>query len=184
MAVCPNYLNYELAVLKSNIAACYLKLEEWKEAVKSASEAISGLDKLEKQTKEKENEKPAAKDDKDDDVEAEIVSNGATKAAPAAHANETAAEQAARKRAEDITRIRAKALLRRAKARAELGGWSHLAGAEEDYKTLSAMTNLGLADRKLVQAQLRILPPRVKAAQEKETQEMWGKLKDVSWLSY
>ena len=52
--------------------------------------------------------------------------------------------------------------------RSELGGWSNLTGAEEDYKTLSTMTNLSSPDRKIVQTQLKILPPRTKAAQEKE----------------
>jgi len=183
VATCPNYLDYELAVLKSNIAACYLKLDEWKEAVKSASEAVSSLDRLEIQAQEKEKVKPKTKDEEEADVEEEIVSSGAARAAPPLPEEESPAEVAARQRAEDIKRIRAKALMRRAKARGELGGWSNLAGAEEDYKTLSAMTNLGAADRRLVQAQLRILPPKVKAAQEKETQEMWGKLKDVSCAS-
>ena len=35
------------------------------------------------------------------------------------------------KRKEDVQRIRAKALMRRAKARSELGGWGNLQGAEE-----------------------------------------------------
>ena len=178
VAVCPNYLDYELAVLKSNIAACHLKLEEWKEAAKTATEAVSALERLENEDKEEEKEETEAKAAADD-IEEEIVSSGASKAAPAPPGEESAAEAAARKRKDDIQRIRAKALMRRAKARNQLGGWSNLAGAEEDYKALSAMTNLPAADRKLVQTQLRILPPRVKAAQEKETQEMWGKLKDV-----
>jgi hypothetical protein len=42
------------------------------------------------------------------------------------------------------------------------------------------MTNLSLADRKIVQKQLVMLPPRTKAAQEKEMGEMMGKLKQVS----
>ncbi|CCF40298.1 hypothetical protein CH063_10905 [Colletotrichum higginsianum] len=41
------------------------------------------------------------------------------------------------------------------------------------------MTPLATADRRIVQAQLRALPPRTKAAQEAETAEMWGKLKDL-----
>lgn len=42
------------------------------------------------------------------------------------------------------------------------------------------MSGLGDAEKKLVQRQLRELPPRVKAAQEKEMGEMMGKLKEVS----
>ncbi len=188
--MCPNYLDYEVAVLQSNIAACHLKLEEWKEVIKSATDAISGLDKLEEAEKEKEKEKeketeetsgPTAKKVAEEQVDAEIVSAGALKAAPAPAPSrkETEAEAALRRRREDVLRIRGKALMRRARARSELGGWSDLAGAEEDYKALSTMTNLSMADMRLVMMQLRVLPPRTKAAQEKETAEMWGKLKEV-----
>jgi tetratricopeptide (TPR) repeat protein len=184
VSVCPNYLDYELALLKSNIAACHLKLEQWKEAIQSATEAISGLEKLEAAETEKaeaEKEAQAARGGDavgEDDVDEEIVSAGAAKAAPALK-EETPSEMARRKRQDDIQRIRTKALLRRARARSELGGWSTLAGAEEDFKTLSTMKTLSAADRKGVDAQLRSLPPRVKAAQETETAEMWGKLKEV-----
>ena len=37
------------------------------------------------------------------------------------------------RRKEDVQRIRAKALMRRAKARSELGGWGSLQGAEEGW---------------------------------------------------
>lgn len=78
--------------------------------------------------------------------------------------------------------------MRRARARSEAGGWSDLAGAEEDYKALAGMMKddgdgavvMSAADKRLISAQLRALPPRVKAAQERETAEMWGKLKEVS----
>jgi tetratricopeptide (TPR) repeat protein len=177
-AVCPHYLDYEIAVLQSNISACHLKLEQWKEAIGSATKSIEGLDRTERAEAE------AAKRDKEqndaeDDVEEEIISSGAEKSAPAPEV-EDEAEKARRKRREDTLRIRAKALMRRARARSELGGWANLSGAEEDYKLLAKMTNLSSADRKLVQSQLRVLPPRTKAAQEHEMSEMWGKLKDVS----
>lgn len=42
------------------------------------------------------------------------------------------------------------------------------------------MPNLPPGDRKIVQQQLKQLPPRTKAAQEKEVGEMMGKLKEVS----
>ncbi|KAI8631921.1 hypothetical protein F5Y19DRAFT_380412 [Xylariaceae sp. FL1651] len=179
-AICPHYLDYELAVLKSNIAACHLKLEQYKEAVKSATEALDGLNRLEKadakSAQEQGEEVRNAPDE--DEVEEEIISSGAQKSAPAIK-QESEAEEAARKRQEDILRIRAKALMRRARARTELGGWSNLSGAEEDYKILSTMRNLTDADGRVVRAQLRTLPPRVKAAQEKEMGEMWGKLKEL-----
>ncbi|KAI1646595.1 uncharacterized protein F4817DRAFT_339704 [Daldinia loculata] len=179
-SICPHYLDYELAVLKSNIAACHLKLEQWKEAIKVATDSINGLDRLEKaEASQKENEeKQKEANTEEDEVEEEIVSSGAQKSAPAVK-EETAAEVERQKRRNDILRIRAKALMRRARARSELGGWSNLSSAEEDYKTLSTMPNLSAADRKIVQTQLTILPSRTKAAQEKEMSEMWGKLKDL-----
>ncbi|KAK3988210.1 hypothetical protein QBC44DRAFT_329702 [Cladorrhinum sp. PSN332] len=176
VAVCPNYLDYQVAVLRSNISACHLKLEEWKEAVTNATTALDALDRLEREEKEKEAIKD--KENDDDAAEVEIVSSGAAKAGPAIR-EDSPAEAARRKRQEDIARIRAKALMRRARARSELNGWSNLEGAIEDYKRLSAMTNLTPADKRIVQSQLRVLPPRAKAAQEKETAEMWAKLKDL-----
>ncbi|KAL2177046.1 uncharacterized protein P884DRAFT_277819 [Thermothelomyces heterothallicus CBS 202.75] len=196
VAVCPNYLDYELAVLRSNIAACHLKLEEWKEAISNATTALDGLDRLERQEKEKEEQEKKEKQEKQGqsstaasssmggepaDAEAEIISAGAAKAGPALSADpaEDSVEAARRKRRDDIARIRAKALMRRARARSELGGWSNLEGAIEDYKRLAGMSNLTATDRKIVNAQLRALPPLAKAAQEKETAEMWAKLKDL-----
>jgi tetratricopeptide (TPR) repeat protein len=119
LSTCPNYLDYEIAVLKSNIAACYLKLEDWKEAVKAATAALDGLDKLQGKGAEGE-----VKVDKDEDEEAdeEIVSEGAARA-------EDTSDKG--KRETDIERIRAKALMRRARARSEQGGWASLQGAEE-----------------------------------------------------
>ncbi len=191
LSTCPNYLDYEVAVLKSNIAACHLKLEDWKEAVKAATAALDGLDKLQGRTKDKrDGEKDAEKDEVIEEADEEIVSVGATKA-------EDTSDKG--KREADIERIRAKALMRRGRARSEQGGWSNLQGAEEgeqypgsvmmalrlihsnlDYKTLSQMPNLSAADRKIVKSQLVSLPPRTKAAQEKEMGEMMGKLKQVS----
>lgn len=185
VAVCPDYLDYELAVLRSNIAACHLKLEEWKEAVSNATTALDGLDRLEQQEKEKKEKEQAQVDEpgaaKNDDAEEEIISAGAAKAGPAlpTSSEDESNEAARQKRQDDIARIRAKALMRRARARSELGGWSNLEGAVEDYNRLAGMTNLAAADRKVVQAQLRALPPLAKAAQEKETAEMWSKLKEL-----
>ncbi|KAK7955800.1 uncharacterized protein PG986_005022 [Apiospora aurea] len=176
-SVCPHYLDYELAVLQSNISACHLKLEQWKDAISSATKALDGLGRLDVAAAEElaEAEKKQAEDD---DIEDEIVSSGAQNSAPAAKA-ESEAELARRKRKDDVARIRAKALMRRARARSEQGGWANLSGAEEDYKKLSTMDNLSPADRKIVMTQLRVLPPKSKAAQEKEMAEMWGKLKDL-----
>ncbi|KAI1818397.1 hypothetical protein GGS20DRAFT_287193 [Poronia punctata] len=179
--ICPHYLDYELAVIRSNIAACHLKLEQYAEAIKSATESLEGLSRCEKteggintKTETEKASEPAPGDE--DEAEEEIVSEGAQKSAPAIVDSRATAAQ---KRRDDIMRIRAKALMRRARARSELGGWSNLSGAEEDYKTLATMTNLSAADEKIVRSQLRALPPRVKEAQEKEMAEMWGKLKNL-----
>ncbi|WYZ45008.1 hypothetical protein EsH8_VIII_000324 [Colletotrichum jinshuiense] len=178
VASCPNYLDYELAVLRSNISVCHLKLEQWKDAISSATAAVSGLDRIEKEAALEQERRDKLKAE-EEDVEDEIISSGAATAAPAPPPGEDLEELARRKRADDVLRIRAKALMRRARARSEEGGWQNLAGAEEDYKTLSKMPNLAPADRKIVQTQLRVLPPRTKAAQDAETAEMWGKLKDL-----
>ncbi|KAI0444309.1 hypothetical protein F4803DRAFT_262205 [Xylaria telfairii] len=177
-AICPHYLNYELAVLKSNIAACHLKLEQYKEAIQTATESLDSLSRAEKVEEPSGDSRKNGEEDDEDEPDEEIVSAGAQKSAPAV-VQETEAQQAARKRQDDILRIKAKALMRRARARSELGGWSNLSGAEEDYKMLSNMKNMSGADEKIVRMQLRSLPPRVKAAQEKEMSEMWGKLKDL-----
>ena len=83
----------------------------------------------------------------------------------------------------DISRIRAKALVRRARARTFLSGWANLAGAEEDYKILASDPRLSSilpqSDMKVVRASLRDLPPKIAAAKEKEMGEMMGKLKEL-----
>jgi len=124
LASCPNYLDYECAVLKSNVAACHLKLEDWKEAVESATAALDALDRLQPQKKATQGTEHNGPDEKagavveivgdDDDVEKEL-----------------AELKLSDERKEDIRRIRAKALMRRAKGRMEQGGWGNLAGAEE-----------------------------------------------------
>ena len=59
-----------------------------------------------------------------DEEEEDIISPGASKigSSPVKHGQITK---------EDRLRIRVKALMRRAKSRSEMGGWSALAGAEE-----------------------------------------------------
>ena len=99
-------------MLHSNIAACHIKLAEWKEAVTSATKALDGLDKL--RGRERKTEDGQAKE--------EIVSEGATKA------EDTSAKG---KKESDVEKLCVKVLLRRAKARFEQGGWSSLQGAEE-----------------------------------------------------
>ncbi|ATZ55730.1 hypothetical protein BCIN_12g02970 [Botrytis cinerea B05.10] len=179
LSTCPKYLEYERAVLKSNVAACHLKLEAWKEAAKASSEALDGLEKLQKDEapdKKKDENRETEKEEVKEEEEAdeEIISEGATKAEDTRGKN---IDDAKESRANDIERIRAKALMRRARARSEQDGWSTLAGAVEDYKLLSTFTNLSAIDRKTVETQLRVLPPKSKAAQDREMGEMMGKLK-------
>lgn len=193
---CPRYLHYDRAVLQSNISACHLKMEQWQDAIKSATDALDGLAKFEREdprlnpeaadkkegnpSNEKKDEIPSneeKKKEEDDEVEEEIISTGASRSAPAP--TPPPAPSSTETLKADVQRIRSKALMRRARARSEAGGWQNLAGAEEDYKTLSGMKNLAAADMRIVRAQLRDLPPRIKAAQEKEMGEMWGKLKDL-----
>ncbi|KPM37629.1 hypothetical protein AK830_g8925 [Neonectria ditissima] len=187
---CPKYLLYPRAVIQSNLAACHLKLEDWKEGIKSATDALDALAKLEREdprlnldTKDKLNKDAketedgdAKPKDGDDDVEEEIISSGATRSAPPPP---SPAEEARATLLADIQRIRSKSLMRRARARSEAGGWQNLTGAEEDYRALAATPSLGAADMRIVRTQLRDLPPRTKAAQEREMGEMWGKLKDL-----
>ncbi len=119
LASCPNYLEYEVAVLKSNIAACHLKLEDWKSAIETATAAIDALDRLTPKKAEKEN--------KSEDDGGVVEIEGDDEAAKQALARLQVSDQ----RRDDIQRIRAKALMRRAKARTEEGGWGSLQGAEE-----------------------------------------------------
>ncbi|KOS22997.1 Tetratricopeptide repeat protein 1 [Escovopsis weberi] len=189
LASCPAYLHFPRAVLQSNIAACYLKTEDYADAAKHASDALDGLEKLDPKapsnpglTSTSPDQPQAASPSTGagagadagarsgacDDVEAEIISAGAARAPPDVPKA-------------DIARIRIKALLRRARARSLQGGWSNLASSEQDYKALAALPpgDLTKADLRTVRAQLAELPARVKAAQEAEMAEMWGKLKGL-----
>lgn len=161
-----------------------MKLAEWKDAEKVASESLDLLDlaegkriedkegpehteELEKVKAQIEAQLPGAQDEEADE---EIISAGAAK---------SQAPTADEKRKKEIERIRTKALLRRAKARMELKSWSSLQGAEEDYKKLSGRADLTEMDKKVVRKALAELPPMVKTAQEKEMGEMMGKLKEL-----
>ncbi|KAI9770552.1 MAG: hypothetical protein M1840_003142 [Geoglossum simile] len=154
---CPNYLDYEIAILRSNVAACHLKLGDWKAAVTAATSSIESLDRL--------SPPGTGKTHAEDSVNEPHSNDGATKKNPPCTTH--------------IQRIRAKSLMRRARARCELGGWAALQGAEEDYKLLSEMDNIPPADRKIVQSQLLSLAPRLDAAKQAEIGQMMGKLKEL-----
>jgi hypothetical protein len=166
-------------VLHSNIAACYLKLEDWKAAVDSATVSIERLDKVIPPTAQVKDDdmkgKTASDSDKDTDGVVEISGDD----------EESEEKELQRLKDQDeqrsnVMRIRAKSLMRRAKAKSQIGGWGSLQGAAEDYQTLSGMENLPADDKRIVQRALRELPEQINRAREKEMGDMMGKLKDVS----
>lgn len=133
LSSCPNYLEYEIAVLKSNISACHLKLEDWKAAIESANAALDALGRLQPTS--------AADNKESSEADGGVVEIGGE--------GEDADQELARlemsdQRRQDIRRIRAKALMRRARAKSEEGGWGNLQGAEEGVhcNKLSLRSNL------------------------------------------
>ncbi|EXJ92336.1 hypothetical protein A1O3_00886 [Capronia epimyces CBS 606.96] len=150
LAELPNYLDYEMAVLHSNIAACHLKLEQWKEAVESCEKGLEGLERelpTKPKAKSKAKKDAGAKTRKgpenrprlnsDSDTESESASSpripdttpqnqdDAVVELPS-DADETAtlaaleSLQLSDARKADIHRIRTKLLLRRARARSSV----------------------------------------------------------------
>ncbi|RKF54564.1 Tetratricopeptide repeat protein 1 [Erysiphe neolycopersici] len=171
LSTCPNYLDYEVAVLKSNIAACYLKLQKWKETTVSATTALEKLQNLmENLDKEQQKAVDAKAVIEEDELDETIISAGAAKAQDTSDTG---------KRRSDIERIKTKALIRRARANCEIGSWSALQSAQEDYNILSKMSNLSPVDRQFVQKQLILLPSQTKAAQDKEIGDLMGQLKNI-----
>ncbi|CAK7264635.1 hypothetical protein SEPCBS119000_001098 [Sporothrix epigloea] len=192
VAVLPNYLYYDLAALRSNMAACHVKLAAWKEAIRSATEALDALDKEAKRIEKKKTSPPPLevpndaqesqdKADADDEVEEEIISEGAAKAARPPPPPRKEATAPADPSDADLLRLRSKALLRRARARSELGGWANLSGAEEDYSSLQALPRgtLASADMQFVARQLKQLPDRITKAKDSEMADMMSKLKEL-----
>ncbi|KAF7590637.1 hypothetical protein BBP40_002585 [Aspergillus hancockii] len=172
LASCPSYLDYEVAVLRSNMAACYIKLEDWKASVDSATTCLDCLERVIPSDDNTETKKK--KDSRSADSVVEI-SGGDEEA----EKEELKRLQKIDERKNNVLRLRAKALMRRARAKSLLGGWGNLQGAEEDYKLLAGMDNLPPDDKRVVQKALRELPARINQAKEKEMGEMMGKLKDL-----
>lgn len=133
----PIYLDYELAVLQSNISACHLQLGEWKDAIESAER---GLDCLEREvpmpkprtesneTKEKDKKgatKKGVNGKVSEQVAEEEEDDGQIVELPDDTTDEKAAEMIAKleisdQKKMDITRIRSKLLLRRARSKVML----------------------------------------------------------------
>lgn len=147
---------FEQGVLKSNIAACRLKLEEWGKAIEAAGEALGALERAdpgmvgERRGKKEEERTDTLQEEGDEDreVKDEKVSKedeGDRDADGEVGAFDPNAEKQKRKEIllffghdeEDVARMRAKALLRRASARLKLGGWAALQGADEGEKAVT-----------------------------------------------
>ena len=200
-------------MLKCNIAACHFRLKEWDEVVDAATASLEGLERLD----------PTLKPTKtNEDVEQGVngesrrrrISQGDCGSRFVGAVQEIEDETAARteeversgRSREEVMRIRVKALMRRAKAREQLGGWAALQGAMEgmfavtassthtptpttgwmaydsfnpDYKDLSETPSLSPLDLKTVRLAQRLLPPKLEAAKQHEMGEMMGKLKDL-----
>ncbi|SMR58747.1 unnamed protein product [Zymoseptoria tritici ST99CH_1E4] len=180
LSSCPNYLDYELAVLRSNIAACHLKLEEWKEAVESATKGVGCLDRLEPlpkavpKTASKKEEKQLKDGKEAEDTMVEEVSDDME--------SRIAALRASGRTLAQVRSLQVKLLLRRAKGNTSLDSWSALQAADEDYRTLLSPTMqpcLSATDRRTVMESARNLAPKLNAAKDREMAEMMGKLKGL-----
>ncbi|KAI6805739.1 hypothetical protein KC332_g18654 [Hortaea werneckii] len=180
LASLPNYLDYEIAVLRSNIAACHLKLEEWKEGVESCEKGIENLERLEKLPL-------VGKKGKREEGEGGEGGEGAGEAGQVEEVDEDLSARIEKLRLsgqtlDSIRKLQIKLLTRRARARTCLGGWSSLQGAEEDYTLLltpSMSQFLSATDLRQIQDSARKLQPRLNEAKEKEMAEMMGKLKGL-----
>lgn len=168
--VLPSYLDYELAVLKSNIAACHLKLEEWKEAVEAATEALDGLERLDPVPLVT---KPNGREDGTVTQEAVIQELSEDTSSRFETFQRTSGKSLS-----DLKNLRTKSLLRRAKARHALKTWANLQGSLEDYQSLSNM-QLTPLDRKQVQKAMRELPVQLEESKKVEMEDMMGKLKQL-----
>ena len=103
-------------MLKSNVAACCVKMGEWKEAVARADEGLDALGGKEEQQREKGGEEAGQVVELEGDER---------------EAEERLEELKERdERRERVAKLRAKLLMRRARANTELGGWANLAAAE------------------------------------------------------
>lgn len=166
LALCPSYLEYDTAVLRCNMAACHLKLSEWKQAVESATQALDALDKIDSPLDKEKGKRTEA-----GGVVSEVDDRAEVLFAALARTNHTI---------NDVHKLRTKALLRRAKARHQVGGWMSLQGCLDDYQALSKPPHqLSTLDQQAVQAAMRTLPREVDEAQKRETAEMLDKLKQL-----
>lgn len=178
LSSCPNYLDYELAVLRSNVAACHLKLQEWKEAVESAEKGITNLENLEPLPT-----LPKPKDTRKEGKDAVEEANGDGIEEVSEEVEERIANlQKSGRTLDEVRKLQIKLLMRRAKAKAELGTWANLQGADEDYRTLLSPIMQGFlspTDLRSVKEASKVLIPRLNEAKEREMGEMMDKLKGL-----
>ncbi|RMD45088.1 hypothetical protein DV735_g176, partial [Chaetothyriales sp. CBS 134920] len=148
----PSYLDYELAVLQSNIAACHVKLGQWKEATEGQHES----DVVE-----------LPSDAEEDELEQKLK-----------ELNLSDARKAEIKRIRTKLWLRRA----RARSSIEPATWANLGGALEDYQLLAGpeyFNTLPATDQRTVRQALVTLPPRVNEAKDGEVGEMMGKLKEL-----
>ncbi|KAK6007521.1 hypothetical protein QM012_004335 [Aureobasidium pullulans] len=170
LSSCPNYLEYEIAVLHSNIAACHIKSEQWKEAIDSATKSIDALERIDPLPKPKTSQ---------DATKAKLQPQSAVEEIDDETAEKIEALEKSGRTRDDVQKIRVKAFLRRAKARSETGGWAALQGAYEDYTFLATVPNLSPLDKRTVQKSMTDIGPKLEDAKSKEMAEMMGKLKGL-----
>ena len=180
LALCPNYLDYEIAVLRSNISACHLKLSEWKQSADAATKGLDCLERLERlpvvrapERKGKEGKDGVVAEEKDAEVIEEVDEELEARIENLRLSGHTIAQ---------VRKLQVKMLMRRAKAKTELDGWVNLQAGDEDYRVLlSPVMEAALAptDKRSVLESARALGPRLNKAKEQEMAEMMGKLKGL-----
>ncbi|KAI7165900.1 putative tetratricopeptide repeat protein 1 [Hortaea werneckii] len=181
LASLPNYMDYEMAVLRSNIAACHLKLEEWREGVESCDKGIENLEGLEKLPSMPKRDKKGGEEEGEEDG-GEVGEAGQVEEVDEDLSARIEKLQLSGRTLDEIRKLQIKLLTRRARARTSLGGWSALQGAEEDYTLLltpSMSKFLSGTDARQIQDSARKLQPKLNEAKEREVAEMMGKLKGL-----
>ena len=103
-----------MAVLRNNIAACHIKLQEWKAAVEAASKALDCLQRLDPVVRKKKGEENGIVEEVDD-----ATADRIERLEESGHSRD------------EVQKMRIKALLRRGKANLEIGGWAALQAADD-----------------------------------------------------
>lgn len=158
-------------------------MEDWKAAVDSATVSIERLSKIIPPTPQDKGDETTGKQIPESDkthTDAVVELSGDDEEAELKELQRLQEQDEQRSK---VMRLRAKVLMRRAKAKTQIGGWGSLQGAAEDYQALAEIENLPADDKRVVQRALRELPERINQAREKEMGDMMGKLKDVSTSS-